>query len=118
MAPHEIVLLLELVRQAHREKRLTRRRDRDKNMATLASLGCTVREMYEAVASVQPEDALGPPWKNTNPGFPDEQVCEFGTVLQGHDVYVKIAVVGLEDGVRGCVISFHFPEKPLAYPYR
>ncbi len=118
MAPHEIALLVELVRQAHRERRLTYRRDRDKNLATLASLGCTIREMYEAVASVQPEDALGPPWDNRHPDFPDELACEFGTVLQGHEVYVKVTVVGLEDGVRGCVISFHFPEKPLTYPYR
>ncbi len=118
MAPHDVGLLLELVRQAHRKRCLYYRRDREKNLSTLAALGFTVSEMFAIVAALRPEDALRPPWNNTNPGFPDELVCEFGTLIEGREIYVKISVVGLKDGVRGCVISFHISEKPLAYPYK
>ena len=118
MAPHDVDLLLELVRQAHRKKCLHYRRDRDKNLSTLATLGITVRDMFAIVAALKSKDALRSPWKNTNPGFPDETTCEFGTLAEGSEVYVKVSVAGLDDGPQGCVISFHFPEKRLTYPFK
>lgn len=118
MAPHEVGLLLELVRQARRKKCLYYRRDREKNLNTLSALGFTLGEMFAIVTALRPEDALRLPWNNTNPDFPDELVCEFGTLIEGNEIYVKVSAVGLQDGARGCVISFHFSEKPLAYPYK
>lgn len=118
MAPHDVDLLLELVRQAHRKKCLHYRRDREKNLGTLAALGITVRDMFAIVAALKSEDALRSPWKNTNPGFPYETVCEFGTLVESREVYVKVSVVGFDACSQGCVISFHFPEKRLTYPYK
>jgi hypothetical protein len=113
-----VVLFLELVRRAHADRRLVYRRTRAKNEATLFELGWLPRDLYECVASLQPEQALGLPRDNRNPLHVDERVCEFGTAAQGRDIYIKVSAVSLDDGCAGCVISFHFAEQPLRYPYR
>ncbi|MDZ4064961.1 MAG: hypothetical protein U1E22_09890 [Coriobacteriia bacterium] len=118
MVPHEVTLFLRLVREARDARRLTYRRNRDKNRETLADLGWTPRNMFNAVVALQPEDALGIPWDNRNPGHITERVCEFGMALVEQEVYVKIAIVGLDDTAAGCVVSFHFAEKKLTYPFK
>ena len=117
MAPHEVVLFLSLVREAHSRGRLTYRRTREKNIATLLELGWLVRDMFTCVVSLQPEQALGPPRLNSHPDHTDELTCEFGTSIEGRDVYVKLTVVGLDEGAAGCVVSFHFAERPFVFPF-
>ena len=117
MTPYEVVLFLELVRCAHAERRLVYRRTRDKNMQTLIDLGWKPSDMLDFVAALRPESALGLPRTNQHPDHSDELVCEFGCEHEGPAIYVKIAVVGLESGTSGCVVSFHFAEKPFVFPF-
>jgi len=112
MAPHEVVLFLELVRQAAQRGRL-KPRERDKNLKTLALLGLSYPDMIDCILRLRPEEALNPPWDNRNPGHPEERVCDFGTHVDAHRIYVKIAVVGLEDGAAGAIVSFHLAERPF-----
>ena len=116
MAPHSIVLFLQLVRQAHEDHRLTYRRTREKNRETLAILGWIPDDMFEHVAGLRPEQALHTPRKSRNPAHTQEMACEFGTRAAGHDIYVKVTVVACEDGAAGCVVSFHIAEKPFQFP--
>ncbi|MBF4509334.1 MAG: hypothetical protein ISP10_02470 [Aeromicrobium sp.] len=117
MAPHEIVLFLHLVRMASEQGRMTYRRDRAKNRSTLETLGWTVSAMLEHVTTISPEQALCLPRKNRHPDFGWERTCEFGTRVHGKDIYVKMTVFGDEHQARGCVLSFHFAEKPLVFPF-
>lgn len=96
---------------------LAYRRTREKNLDTLTTLGLLPSEMLAVVAALHAEQALGPPWNNAHPDHPEELTCEFGTVVKDHAIYVKLCIVGFEDGARGAVISFHFAEKPLVLPY-
>jgi hypothetical protein len=107
-----------LVREAYASKRLTYRRSREKNLATLAALGWLPSQMFAFVADLEPEQALCVPRRNTNPAHPEEMVCEFGADIEGESIYIKITVVGIDDGAAGCVVSFHFAEKPLVFPFR
>lgn len=116
MDPHQIVLFLQLVREAAARDRLVPR-DRLKNQQTLAMLGISRRQMLTCIEALRPDQALGIPWDNRNPEHPDELVCDFGMSWEGHPLYVKIAIVGLEDGAAGAIISFHLAEKPLEFPY-
>ena len=117
MARHEIVLFLQLLRKAHETRQLNYRRTRDKNRETLGALGWQPRDMFECVASLRPEQALCSPRQNRHPDHQRELVCEFGTEAQGREIYVKVTVVVHDNGVAGCVISFHFAEKPLEFPF-
>ena len=74
--------------------------------------------MFDAMVSLEPEQALCMPRPNANPDCSGERVCEFGTELMGREIYVKVTVVGVEDGAAGCVISFHFPERPMTFPFK
>lgn len=112
MAPHEVVLFLELVRQAAHRGRL-KPRFREKNQRTLAVLGLSHKDMIDCILALRPEQVLNPPWDNRNPGHPEERVCDFGTYMEEHQLYVKIAVVGLEDGAAGAIVSFHLAERPF-----
>ena len=114
MTSHEVVLFLELVRQAARHGRL-KPRERQKNQRTLALLGLSYQDMIGCILGLRPEHALSPPWDNRNPGHPGERVCDFGTYIGEHQLYVKIAVVGLEDGAAGAIVSFHLAERPFEY---
>jgi len=118
MAPHEVVLFLQLVRDAREAKRLVYRGSREKNMSTLAVLGWTRRDMYDCIVALRPEQALCLPWHNHHPDHASEQVCEFGTLVADHAVYIKLTVGVVESGVAGCVVSFHTAEKPLSFPFQ
>lgn len=117
MAPHEIVFFLQLVRMACEQGRMTYRRDRSKNRSTLETLGWNVSAMLDQVSTLLPEQALCLPRKNSHPDFEWERTCEFGTRVHGEDIYVKMTVFGDENQARGCVLSFHFAEKPLVFPF-
>lgn len=117
MSLHEIVLFLQLVGEAHKARQLNYRRNRGKNRETLEALGWQPRDMFECVASLKPEQALCSPRQNRHPEYLQELVCEFGARAQDRDIYVKVTVVVHDEGVAGCVISFHFAEKPLEFPF-
>jgi len=117
MVPHEVVLFLELVRRAHAQGSLVYRGSRAKNMDTLAALGWTRSDMYECVAGLLPEQALGVPWDNRHPEHPDERVCQFGTHVEDYEIYIKVTAATQGSQVLGCVVSFHFAERALQFPF-
>ena len=118
MSKHHVVCLLELFRRAHDAHRVTYQRDRDKNRATLEHLGIPPTEMLRIVRDLRPEQALRAPWPNRNTKFKSETVCDFGTEVDGQEVYVKIAVVGTDDGAYASVVSFHLAEQAFNYPFK
>jgi hypothetical protein len=91
VAPHQVVLFLQLVRDARASGRLAFRGDRDKNLEALLALGLKQSDVLDAVAALQPEDAMAVPRPNEFPKFAHELVCEFGVVFPDTELYVKVA---------------------------
>ena len=118
MAPHQVALFLQIVRDARSNGRLAFRGDRAKNLQALTGLGLRPSDVLDAVADLTPEQALGVPRTNEFPRFAHKQVCEFGLDLQETHLYVKVTAGVDEQGSAGCVISFHPAESPLRYPFK
>jgi hypothetical protein len=118
VAPHQVALFLQIVRDARDNDRLAFRGDRAKNIQALIGLGLKPSDVLDAVTDLTPEQALGVPRTNEFPRFVHEQVCEFGLDLQEALLYVKVAAGVDEQGSAGCVISFHPAESPLRYPFK
>ena len=92
---------------------------REKNRQALLDLGIDCEERRETLLGLEPEDYLAGP----KPDLSDRtrEVWEFGTVVGGTDVYIKLRV--MEDprekkAHRALVWSFHPAERPLRYPLR
>jgi hypothetical protein len=117
VAPHQIVLFLELVKDARRNGLLAFRGTRDKNVAALAAYGLVESEVLDAVAALEPEQAMALPRPNEHPVFAHERICEFGLDLGRDEFYVKVTAGVTTEGAAGCVISFHAPERAIDYPY-
>jgi hypothetical protein len=118
MAPHQVVLFLELVRDARKSARLVFRGSREKNINALTALGLRQSDVLDAVATLEPERAMGLPRPNDFLKFANEQVCEFGLELNDTQLYVKVTVGVDALGSAGCVISFHPAEEPMRYPFK
>ncbi len=112
VARHKVVLFLELMKATARRQFVFR--DREKNLATLASLGITRKHAESLVMGLKPEDYVsGPEADHNNPG---RDVWVFGLEALGREVYVKLQVFVDPDC---CVcVSFHEPEHPMHYPLR
>jgi hypothetical protein len=117
MPEHQIALLIELFRKAYDAGRVTYR-PCDETRKTLNMLGFIPSDMYEVIAKLSVRDALNDPWSNRNPKYPQETVCDFGILIEGREVYIKITVVGLQDGARSAVVSFHFAKRRLEHPFK
>jgi hypothetical protein len=87
---------------------------RPENMATLAQLGMTVRDVRCRILALTPADYVeGPTPRKSNPS---QDAWVFGLKPQGVSVYVKVSI-RLEPARCVCV-SFHEAEYPMAFPYR
>jgi hypothetical protein len=117
MSKHKVTLLLELFKRAREDGSVTDTSHRPDNRSTLTALGLLPSDMLDIVCEMRPEQALHAPWENRYDKFRHELTCDFGIEVDGHDVYVKITAVGTETEAHGCVISFHFAEKPFHFPF-
>lgn len=118
VAPHQVVLFLQLVSDARNNRRLVLVGNRAKNAQTLASLGLKASDVLDAVAGLKPEQAMGLPRPNRSLRFQHEQVCEFGHDFGDTEMYVKVAAGVSQGASAGCVISFHPAEDPIKYPFK
>lgn len=87
---------------------------RDKNMATLARLGVTIRDAKGRILTLTPSDYVEGP--TPREGHPSQESWVFGLQIHDTDVYIKLEV-RLEPARCLCV-SFHEAERPMTFPYR
>ena len=112
VARDQVMLFLALMREcAACSFRLERR---DKNMATLAGLGITIRDAKGRILALTVNDYVEGP--TARPDRPSQESWVFGLRIHGTDVYIKLEV-RLEPARCLCV-SFHNAERPMAFPYR
>ena len=88
---------------------------REKNLATLSELEMKVQAVRDVILSLTPENYCAGPLKDRT--FKGE-LWEFGTVVKGSEVYIKIKLTTDKHGSSVRVLSFHRPERPLAYYFR
>lgn len=89
-------------------------RNREKNLASLATLGITAGARVEFLKKLSYLNYVSGPNKDTlNPDFPD--YFEFGLNINGTEVYVKISP-GQQGKPVDCM-SFHIAEYKLKYHF-
>ncbi|KKL62356.1 hypothetical protein LCGC14_2186030 [marine sediment metagenome] len=94
-------------------------RDREKNRQALIDLDIAPQERREVLLGLEPEDYVAGPKPDDTDHTKD--VWEFGTSLEGTEVYVKLRVVkdpNKSTVYRALVWSFHPAEYPMDYPLR
>ena len=90
-------------------------RPRDKNTATLLELEMAPWHRNKVLLALTEEDCFSGPNPDLHqPGRPP--FFEFGTKLQGREIYIKMSL-GIPGKQVDCM-SFHFAEYPLRYPLR
>ena len=89
--------------------------NRDKNRDALISLGLTNNNRKEEILSLSTLDyCAGPKKDKDRDGF----VWEFGKIINGNEIYIKLKVAEVgNDKIAKC-ISFHKAEFNLCYPLR
>jgi len=88
---------------------------RRKNLQSLAYLGLTKANCKEEILGLSVADyCAGPKPDRDEPG----EIWEFGKVIRGIGVYVKLKVAQVdEDKIAKC-LSFHIAERPISCPYQ
>lgn len=88
-------------------------RNRDKNLQALLDLEITTVRRKEILRELSAEDYFRGPTKDVDNG-PD--LWEFGRLLKGKQVYIKITI-GMMNRPVIC-ISFHLAERAIKYPFK
>jgi hypothetical protein len=89
--------------------------DRLKNMQSLAQLGLTKRNCFAVILGLSVEDYCDGP-------RPDKgrsgEIWEFGQVIGGEEVYIKLKIAQVGEVRLAKCLSFHIAEHPLCFPCR
>jgi hypothetical protein len=88
-------------------------RDREKNLQTQLDLELREFEKDKYVCELTVEDFYKGPTQDYNGG---DDFWEFGKMIKKKEVYIKITM-GIGNKPVIC-ISFHFPERPIKYPFK
>ena len=88
-------------------------RNRDKNLQALLDLEITTVRRKEILKELSAEDYFRGPTKDVDDG-PD--LWEFGRLLKGRHVYIKITIGKMNRPV--ICISFHLAERAIRYPFK
>lgn len=88
---------------------------RPKNKATIAQLGMDLEDIAYEIESLSVTNYHKGPSKDKE--F-EGDVWEFGKAVAGKEVYIKLKLVGDQRQQIVNVISFHFSESPLSYPFK
>lgn len=88
---------------------------REENMKTLSALEMNTNDVKDVILSLSLLDYIDGPFEDRS--FPG-QLWEFGKVVRGREVYIKLKLSSdkRESWLR--VLSYHFPNKPIIYPFR
>jgi len=88
--------------------------DRVKNTQALARLGLTKKNCREEILSLSLEDYCGGPKRDKDrPG----EVWEFGKLVEGKEVYIKLKIARVGRVKLAKCISFHEAEWGLWFPF-
>lgn len=88
--------------------------DRRKNMQALAKLGLTKKNCREEILNLSVEDYCdGPKPDKDRPG----EVWEFGKLIEGKELYIKLKIAQVKDVKLAKCLSFHVAEWPLCFPF-
>lgn len=86
---------------------------REKNQQALADLGLTRKNRTDIIMALSVIDyCRGPEPDRDKPGF----IWEFGKIIEGRPVYIKLKIAETDGGKIARCISFHAAEFPLAFP--
>lgn len=87
-----------------------------KNIQTCADLDISPAEQIEYIIRLTCSDYYRGPKPDRS--SPYQTVIEFGKMINGQEIYIKLAV-GEKSGLMNArCLSFHVPEKPMNYPLR
>lgn len=90
--------------------------DNVKNIETCADLDISPAQQIEYIVRLTCTDYYrGPKPDRTSPY---QTVIEFGKIIDGHEIYIKLAVGERSGLMNARCLSFHTPEKPIDYPLR
>jgi len=90
-------------------------RRRQKNMESIVQLGISLNDVAYEIEGLSVTDYCAGPLKDRE--F-EGDVWEFGKVVAGREVYIKLKLGGDRRHQQVTVISFHFPEFTLSYPLK
>jgi len=86
---------------------------RDKNEQALAALELTRKNRFEIIMSLSVLDyCSGPEPDRDKPG----DIWEFGRIVEGKPVYIKLKIADADRGQIAICISFHAADFPLTFP--
>ncbi len=88
--------------------------ERGKNRQALLDLGITPRDRDDYIKQLQVKNYYKGPTENYD--YNSGSLWEFGTDVNGSEVYVKISM-GIKNKPVIC-ISFHLAEYPIEYPFK
>lgn len=92
--------------------RIVNRKDHQKS---LASLGLTREDCEKEILSLSQENYYRGPEPNGRLGG---EIWEFGKIIGGREVYIKLKIAEIASEKFAKCISFHPAESPLCYPYK
>ena len=88
---------------------------REKNKNTQIQLGLTDGDVKDEILALSVKDYCQGPCKDRKI---EGNVWVFGKVIRGEEVYIKLKLWGDEAGQGVRILSFHFPEAPMSYPFK
>ena len=89
--------------------------DRRRNIQSLAQLGLTKRNYIALILGLSVADYCdGPKPDKDRPG----EIWEFGKIIEGKEVYIKLKIAQLGEVRLAKCLSFHIAEHPLLFPCR
>ena len=87
--------------------------DRRKNMQSLVQLRFTKKNCRDEILTLSVEDYCdGPKPDKDRPG----EVWEFGKLIEGKEVYIKLKIAQVDQVKLAKCLSFHVAEHPLCFP--
>lgn len=98
------------------EKGLFLRKDRLKDAQTCAELDISPAEQVEHIIRLTCSNYYRGP--KPDKSSPYQTVYEFGKMIHGREIYIKLAVGERSGLMNARCISFHIAEQPIDYPLR
>lgn len=86
------------------------------NRDAMARLGLQVHQIKEIIFELESEDYFNGPSPDEN--LKDCEVWEFGKIIDGVEVYIKLQVRELDAKNVAICISFHEAEREIRYPFK
>jgi len=105
----------EIINEKSKDYRTWNIEPRDKNRECMLQLGFNYRAVKNEILQLNKEDYCEGPVLDTDI---KGNVWIFGIFINGKEIYIKLKKVVRGDLRMVRIISFHFSERGLAYPYK